>query len=578
MNLRENDGSIKVIAIVTIIVVAFVIGIIASIITNSSKPVKQIIGEPYEYFTLYSLDGTVGVVNRKGEEIIKSEYVQVYIPNQSKDVFICFKDDENYSILNSKGKDIFTEYKSVSAIVISDSTLEMEKNVLSYEDNGKFGLINYEGKKLTEPIYDSVSSLTNKPGCILVKKDGLYGVLDSQGRIIIDAKYNSIKGDEYCSEKEGYLKTGYIISEKTNSGIIYGYIDYNGKTLIEPKYESISRNLEYDDDDVYLTFMENGKKGVIKNKKVVIKPRYQSIVFYDTSNIFVVNRNGKYGFFDKNGEEILKTSYTSYSIAGNYISVKKDDSMMLYDVHGNLVNTNNYKSIVETGNPSYFIAQDENGYYSIISKDMQIGNGSYYTNITYAFNNFFVYTTQEGKSGILDIYAGTEVEAQYDYIIVLENVKALEARVGNKVDIYSEKIEKVLSMEDAIVQKVNDDYVSIYSDTEIGYINKVGELVSNTEIFKNAKLYTYRAEDGKWGFTDSTGKIVVDCKYDRVTELNEYGFAGVCQDGKWGVIDENGKVIVVPSYEVETYYAPTFLGKYQYEVLDNAHCKELEEK
>lgn len=576
MNLRENDGSIKVVAIVAMIILVFVIGIIATIINTKSKPVQTIKEEPYEYFILYSLDGTVGVVNKKGEEIIKSEYTQIYIPNQSKDVFICFKDDDNYSILNSRGKDIFKDYNSVSAITISNASLEMEKNVLSYEENEKFGLINYDGKKLTDAVFDSVASLPNKPGCILVKKDGLYGVLDSQGRTVIDIKYNSIKGDEYCSQESGYLKTGYIVSEKTKTGIIYGYIDYNGKVLIEPKYESIARNSEYEDDDIYLTFMENGKKGVIKNKKVIIKPRYQSVVFYDVSNIFVVNRNGKYGFFRNDGDEILKTEYTSYSIAGNFISVKKDDTMMLYDIYGNLVNTNNYKSIVETSNPSYFIAQDEKGYYSIISKDIQIENN--YTNIVYAFNNFFVYTTEEGKSGVLDLYTGIEVEAQYDYIIVLEDINALEARVGNKVDIYSEKIEKVLSIEDAIVQKVNSEYASVYSDKEISYINKVGEIVSNTEVFKDAKIYTYKADDDKWGFADSTGKVVIDCKYDRVTELNEYGFAGICQDGKWGVIDENGKVIVVPTYELDTYYAPTFLGKYQYENLDNAHCVELEEK
>ncbi len=452
----------------------------------------------------------------------------------------------------------------------------MEKNVLSYENNGKYGLINYDGKRLTDAIYESVASLPNKPGCILVKKDGLYGVLDSQGKKIIDTKYNSIKGDEYCSAENEYLKTGYIVSEKTNSGIIYGYIDYNGKILLEPKYESITRNVEYDNDDIYLTFMEKGKKGVIKNKKIIIKPKYQSIVFYELSNIFVVNRNGKYGFFNNNGDEILKTDYTSYSIAGNYISVKKDDSMMLYDVHGNIVNTNNYKSIVETSNPSFFIAQNEQGYYSIISKDIQIENN--YTNITYAFDNFFVYTTEEGKSGVLNLYTGIEIEPQYDYIIVLENINALEARIGNKVDMYSKKIEKVLSMEDAIVQKVNDEYVSIYSNSEIAYINKDGELVNNTEVFKEAKLYTYKADDEKWGFADSTGKVIVECKYDRVTELNEFGFAGICQDGKWGVIDEKGKVIVVPTYELETYYAPSFLGKYQYENLDSAICKELEEK
>lgn len=576
MNLRQSDGSIKAVAIVAIIALIFIIGIVAVLINNNSKPVETIKQEPYEYFSFYSTSEKFGVINKKGEEIIKPEYSNIYIPNQSKDVFVCFKDEENYCILNSKEKEIFSEYKSVFPIIISDTTMEMEKKVLYYEEDGKYGLINYDGRRITNAIYDQVSSLPNKPGCILVKKDGLYGVVDSNGNSIIDTKYNSIKGDEYSSEKEGYLKTGYIISEKTSTGIIYGYIDYNGKMLIEPKYESISRALEYEDDDIYLVFMNNGKKGVIKNKKIIIKPRYQSIVYYNVSNVFIVNKNGKYGFFTNNGDEILETKYESYFVAGNYIAVKKDESMMLYDLHGNLVNTNNYRSIIETSNPSYFIAQDEKGYYSIISKDVQIENN--YKNITYAFDNFFVFTTEEGKSGVLDIYSGIELEAQYDYIIVLENVKALEARIGNKVDIYSKNIEKVLSMENGIVEKVNDDYVSIYSNSEIAYINNVGEIVNNTEVFKDAKLYSYKADDGKWGFADATGKIVVECKYDIVTELNNYGFAGICQEGKWGVIDETGKVIVVPTYEIDTYYFPSFIGKYKLEEVETIYCTEIGEK
>ena len=199
---------------------------------------------------------------------------------------------------------------------------------------------------------------------------------------------------------------------KTKNGIIYGYIDYNGKVLIEPKYESISRALEYEKDDIYLIFMDNGKKGVIKNDKIVIKPRYQSINYYDATNIFIVNKNGKYGFFEADGNEILKTEYESYSVAGNYISVKKDDKSMLYDLHGNLVNTNTYKSILETGNSSYFIAQNEEGYYSIISKDVQIQDK--YTHITYAFDNFFIFTNEDGLSGVLNVYTGIEIPAEYD--------------------------------------------------------------------------------------------------------------------------------------------------------------------
>lgn len=576
MKLRNENGNgnLKIVIAIVIILLVILVGVIIFKV-NNKKPVEIIAQEPYEYFLMYTTDEAVGVIDKTGKEIIKPIYTCIYIPNQSKDVFVCFTDDENYQILDSKGKDLFANYESVYPIVISDTTLEMEKNVLSYEKDGKYGLIDYTGKELTKPIYDSVSSLTNKPGCILVKKDGLYGVVDSKGNIVIEPKYNTIKGDEYSSEAEGYSKTGYIISEKTSTGIIYGYINYEGKMLIEPKYELITRCQEYNEDDIYLVFMNNGKKGVIKNKKIIINAKYQSINYYNTSGIFIVNKNGKYGFYKNNGDEILDAIYTEYSLAGNYISVKKDDTMMLYDIHGNLINTNNYKSIIETSNPSYFIATDESNYYSIISKDVQIQDN--YTNITYAFDNFFVFTTEEGKSGVLNIYSGIEVEPEYDYIIVLEGAKALEARKGNKVDIYSEKFEKVLTMEDAIVEKVSDEYFSIYSKTEKQYINNTGNLVENTEVYKDLKLYSYQADDGKWGFINSQGTVVVDCKYDRVTELNEYGFAGICQDERWGVIDSSGNVIVVPSYEIETYYEPSFIGKYLLDEVETIYCQELEE-
>lgn len=569
-----RDGAKIIVTLIILVVIALIGFFIYKAVEK--KPVETIVVDPYEYFTLNNKDQKVGVINREGKIIIEPKYMSVYIPNQSKDVFVCFTDENTYEILDKSGKDIFTNFESVYPIPVSDTTLEMEKQVLSYEEDGKYGLIDYTGKKVTSAIYDSVSSLKNKPGCIQVKKDGLYGVVDSNGTTIIEPKYNSVRGDEYSSEKDGYLKTGYIISEKTKTGIIYGYIDYEGRMLIEPEYESITRCLEYEDDEVYLVFMQNGKKGVIKDSKIIIKPRFQSVVYYDVSNIFIVCKNKKYGFYNSEGDEILKPNYPSYSVAGNYISVKDDKGdMILYDIHGNIVNTNTYKSITETNNPSYFIAQDENGYYSIISKDFQIGNK--YTSLTYAFDNFFIVTTEDNLYGVIDVYAGLEIAPEYDVIIPLENVHALEARKGTTVDIYSEKIEKILTMENAVVEAVGEEYISIYSKNELKYINKVGEIVPNTEVYKDLKLYSYQADDGKWGYADKDGNIVVDCKYDVVTELNEYGFAGIFQENKWGVIDEKGNVVVVPTYEIETYYSPSFVGKYLLEEVETVYCTEISE-
>lgn len=126
MNFRKDNGNIKIIIAVVIVVLIIIISMIM-IKSLEKKPVEPIKKEPYEYFTLTSLDGKVGVIDKLGKKIIEPKYTTIYIPNQSKDIFICFEDESNYIILNSKGKDMFTEYNSVYPITISDTTLEMEK-------------------------------------------------------------------------------------------------------------------------------------------------------------------------------------------------------------------------------------------------------------------------------------------------------------------------------------------------------------------------------------------------------------------------------------------------------------------
>lgn len=113
----EIKGNIKLIIAIISIILVLIIGIVI-IKINTKRPVEEIAEEPYQYFTISSLDEKIGVIDRKGNEIIKPEYVTLYIPNNAKDVFVCFKDENNYAILNSQGKDIFTEYNSVYPIVI----------------------------------------------------------------------------------------------------------------------------------------------------------------------------------------------------------------------------------------------------------------------------------------------------------------------------------------------------------------------------------------------------------------------------------------------------------------------------
>ena len=159
------------------------------------------------------------------------------------------------------------------------------------------------------------------------------------------------------------------------------------------------------------------------------------------------------------------------------------------------------------------------------------------------------------------------IAATYSSILKVDGVNAIEAR-DNKyaATIYSAKLEKVCTMSDAIVEIVarnnKDNYAEIYNKNEKVYINSEGKVVDNKEIYDDKAILAFK-KDGKWGFVNQSGEIIVEPKYDMATEVNEYGYAGVLKGGKWGIVDSKGNILVEPKYEIESYYFPRFIGENQ---------------
>ena len=93
------------------------------------------------------------------------------------------------------------------------------------------------------------------------------------------------------------------------------------------------------------------------------------------------------------------------------------------------------------------------------------------------------------------------------------------------------------------------------------YFNPQGEEKSNKEILMQNKIFS-DVKDGKWGFVDSNGNVIVDYIYDDVTEQNLYGFAGVKKAGKWGSINKDGQVVIEPTYTLNNNNEVDFIGEY----------------
>lgn len=57
----------------------------------------------------------------------------------------------------------------------------------------------------------------------------------------------------------------------------------------------------------------------------------------------------------------------------------------------------------------------------------------------------------------------------------------------------------------------------------------------------------YEAPRFKWGFVDSTGKLIIKNTYDNAREFED-GLAAICKQGKWGYIDHTNTMVIQPQF------------------------------
>ena len=555
--------------IITIIILIIIIAIIVGIFIYKGimeKEKKYNIAEvnKYNYFSLKENE-KFGVIDNQGNIIIEPQYDDVKIPNPEKNVFICYE-GQTTKVMNDKKEQIYTEYNNITPLVLKNvsTDLRYEKSVLKYEEDGKYGLISLEGKKITNPIYEEIDTLQYKEGEFVIKKDNKYGIMNINGYVIINPEYDNIKADAYYSPDTGYKNDGYIVSNTTDEGYRYGYIDSEGNKILDTNYNDLYR-INYEG-ETYLICAENGKYGLFNKDKNIIPNEYQAITYIEGDNLCLVQKGKKYGIITLEGSMILQVRYNQIDINGDYIYTTDENSeIKVYDKKGNEVEVNQNTTISTIQeNPEYKIYIDtSNGttLYSIYQGENKITNGNY-NYIGYLSNNNYIASRQNEKLGVIDQNENIKLEMKYDTIRKIDGTNLVEADIQstNTIEIYNSNLEKIAEMNNATLT-VEDNYIKLSSTTEIRYFDLEGKEKQNTEIFPENTIFA-KSQNGKWGFVDKNGQVVVDYQYDEVTEQNEYGFAGVKLNDKWGIVDKNGKIIVEPTYEINTEETPEFIGTY----------------
>lgn len=554
-----------IIGIVAVIIIAISIMAIINEVQLHYK-VEEI--SEYKYFTLEQ-NQKYGVIDRNGNIVIEAEYGAVQIPNPSKAIFVCVKEyNENIKeyetvVYNEKKEVLLSNYKNVQAISIytNVNSTPYEKSVLTYKENGKYGLINLEGKQITKPVYDEISSINYKEGTFLVKQNELEGIINMKGKVIIKCEYESVTSDNYYSENGNKKQAGFIVSKKTEDGYRYGYANYRGTIILNPIYTQLERVTEIaNEKGVYFIAFKNGQAGLLKNNKEILNYEYEDIQYNVLGSIFVTKRNGKYGAVNQEGTTVLYPEYDNVYTGGMYLNALKDKDIFIFDLNGNKIETNEV-SKTKTENANYYITIDKSNKYKVVDSKDNIIIDKDYTYIEYLPGDYFI-VERDSKSGIIDSNGKSVIELKYDSISRINETDILQMETNKNIALYNLNMKEIVSMDNAIVKEVKDEkaYILLYSDTDFKYFDKKGNILTSQNLFENNSLFAKNI-NGKWGFVDKDGNLKVQNDYELVTDFNKYGFAGIKKDGKWGSINQNGEVVQEPTYDLKR-NIPEFVGKY----------------
>lgn len=438
-----------------------------------------------------------------------------------------------------------------------------------YQDN-KFGVIDNTGSSVIAPSYQEMIIIpNNKKDVFLCTYDinvqsGEYKskALNSKNEEIF-TDYNKVEAlENFDKNNNVWYEDNLLRVEKDQK---YGLIDLSGKQILPCEYDNIKALTGVKNS---IIIQKDGKSGLINNEgSTVVNVEYIEILNLgnDYKNGYItVSADNKYGVVDYTGKQLLENKYEKVEqvYGKDLFVVKEAGKQKLVKTSGEVVLENGFdsiKQIIELGTtPGIVFEKDKK--YGVMNASGEVVIPNTYDDLKEGANSVFI-AKQNDKYGIIDAQKNTKVD--FIYTLISYNKQAglymAEDENYNSSILDSEfniKLKGILS-------EINEEkgYMKLRIDEDYKYYNFKFEEKNIKEILPNNTLYLDK-KDGKYGFVNSKGEIVVDYTYDDATEQNAYGYVAVKKDGLWGSIDTNGKVVVEPKYNLDNNYMIDFIGKW----------------
>lgn len=228
--------------------------------------------------------------------------------------------------------------------------------------------------------------------------------------------------------------------------------------------------------------------------------------------------------------------------------VKEEGQLKVINNSLNVVKEDGFDSIKEINGD--YITIELNGLYGVVNQEGIELIPAQYEDLKFAHENYFI-AKNNGLYGIISTENVVLVDFAYTNISFIAKANFYTAENANyTTDVISGKLEVKLS--NVIISELNVEnaYMRVRTDGKYKYYNFSFEEKKNTEVLTNHTLFLVN-KDGKYGYVNSNGDLIVNYIYEDAKEQNEFGYCVVKQNGLWGVLAKDGTVILKPSVNLD---------------------------
>lgn len=441
----------------------------------------------------------------------------------------------------------------------------INKSYYSVYSNGKFGVIDNNGDYVISPEYDELVIIPNKAKALFIcvydvnEETGEYKtkVLNDQKKEIITG-YDKVEAlDNFDSKQNIWFEENILRTFKDGK---YGLVDFSGSELLPCEYDEITSLKGVTNNFIVV---KNGKQGLVNEKgQFIVNAEYSKILPLAEdykSEYIIVDENGNYGLIGTSGKIVIEPKYqeVKYLNSQTLYAVKENDEWKALNENGEVV-LEGYNDIKAVASDNIIVVKDNK--YGIVSTSNEVRIEPTYEDLKYAFSIYYI-AKKDGNYGIINSNNEEVIEFQYSNITYIEKGGFIRA---DKTDTESVILDNNLAQKiSGIISEINLDkgYIKVYLGGEYKYYNFKLEEKSSSEVLTANTLFLSK-KDGKYGYIDKSGKVIVDYIYDDAKEQNSCGFAAVKKDGLWGSINQIGAEAISTSVNLNENIYIDFIGKW----------------